>query len=423
MINSNHKLKDKDFSCFEHSKNLPRHNWYYFKEGFSPLLVEEAINSSNIRENGIIIDPFSGSGTTSLVASNKNINNIGFEVNPFMAFVAKTKQLNVRRNNILKHRDSMLFAMEKGAISLLENFSTFTENGRSKWLFNTDVLRSFEGGWQYTETIASSDIKNILKFNLIASVMDNCNAVKDGKCLRYKKDWQKINYDKNSFLYSFEQRLQRMADDMEAQPIEKKSHIILGDSRKKISLQPEFKFQLCVTSPPYLNSFDYTDIYRPELFLGKFVRTNSELCELRYKTLRSHIQVDWNKPIKTDFGIMYANVMNEIIKRKEQLWHNRLPSMIQAYFEDMENILTQLHSRAEKNASLWLVVSTSAYAGVEIPVDLILADIGSKVGWELEEIIVTRHMRNSMQNAKKWLNGNATSKRLRESIVVLRAIR
>lgn len=421
MINSNHKLKDKDFSCFEHSKNLPRHNWYYFKEGFSPLLVEEAINSSNISENSVIIDPFSGSGTTSLVASNKNINNIGFEVNPFMAFVAKTKQLNVRRNNILKHRDSMLFAMEKGAISFLENFSTFTENGRSKWLFNTDVLRSFEGGWQYTETMTSSDVKNILKFNLIASVMDNCNAVKDGKCLRYKKNWQKINYDKNSFLYSFEQRLQRMADDMEAQPIEKRSQIVLGDSRKKISLQPEFKFQLCVTSPPYLNSFDYTDIYRPELFLGKFVRSNSELSELRYKTLRSHIQVDWNKPIKTDFGILYANIMNEIIKCKDQLWHDRLPSMVQAYFEDMENILTQLYSRAEKNASLWLVVSTSAYAGVEIPVDLILADIGAKIGWELEEIIVTRHMRNSMQNAKKWLEGNASSRRLRESIVILRA--
>ena len=32
-------------------------------------------------------------------------------------------------------------------------------------------------------------------------------------------------------------------------------------------------FKLCVTSPPYLNSFDYTDIYRPELFLGGFVQS------------------------------------------------------------------------------------------------------------------------------------------------------
>lgn len=96
--------------------------------------------------------------------------------------------------------------------------------------------------------------------------------------------------------------------------------------------------------------------------------------------------------------------------------------MIQAYFEDMENLLTELKYKAHRNASLWIVVSTSAYAGVEIPVDLILADIGSKVGWKLEEVIVTRHIRNSNQNAKLWKNGDATSRRLRESIVIFKGI-
>lgn len=419
MLNDNHKLTNKDFSNFEHSKNLPRHNWYYFKEGFSPLLVEEAINLTGINDDALIIDPFSGSGTTALVASSKNIHSIGFEVNPFMAFVARTKQLNTNKKSILKYKDSIFLSIEKGARSPLENFSTFTKNDKEKWLFNLSVLRSFEGGWQCAEAMPR-DVKNIFKLNLLASVMDNCNAVKDGKCLRYKIDWQRINYDKNNFLDSFERRLQHIIDDIEKQPIKKKSEIVLGDSRKKILFQSKQKFQLCVTSPPYLNSFDYTDIYRPELFLGKFIITNNELKQLRYKTLRSHIQINWDMPIKTDFGHLYSNVINEIIRKKEQLWNSRLPSMIQAYFEDMENVLTQLKHKADKNASLWLVVSTSAYAGVEIPVDLILADIGNKVGWELEEIIVTRYLRNSTQNAKKWLEGNASSGRLRESIVVFR---
>lgn len=420
MFNHSHKLTDKDFSNFEHSKNLPRHNWYYFKEGFSPLLVEEAINSTGLEENALIIDPFSGSGTTPLVASNRNMQSVGFEVNPFMAFIAKAKQSNVSKKNILKYRDFILQSITKGAKSSLENFSTFTENDKGKWLFNLDVLRSFEGGWQQAETLPK-DTKNIFQLSLLASVMDNCNAAKDGKCLRYKKDWEKKSYNQNDFLATFEQKLNRIVDDLDNSKLDKKSKIILGDSRKKISSQIDQKFQLCVTSPPYLNSFDYTDIYRPELFLGKFIHNNAELRQLRYQTLRSHIQVDWDKPIKSDFGLLYANVFNEIIHRKDQLWNTNLPSMIQAYFEDMENVLTQLRNKADKNASLWLVVSTSAYAGVEIPVDLILADIGTKVGWELEEIIVTRHLRNSMQNAKKWLEGNATSKRLRESIVVLRA--
>ena len=40
------------------------------------------------------------------------------------------------------------------------------------------------------------------------------------------------------------------------------------------------QFKLCVTSPPYLNSFDYTDVYRPELFQTIFhpLAVQDSLC-------------------------------------------------------------------------------------------------------------------------------------------------
>ena len=44
-------------------------------------------------------------------------------------------------------------------------------------------------------------------------------------------------------------------------------------------------------SPPYLNSFDYSDVYRPELFAAGFVSANSKLRKIRKKTLCSHVQV------------------------------------------------------------------------------------------------------------------------------------
>jgi hypothetical protein len=53
-------------------------------------------------------------------------------------------------------------------------------------------------------------------------------------------------------------------------------------------------------------------------------------------------------------------------------------------------------------------------------VDLIIADIGSKIGWEYEQIINTRHVRNSTQNAQKYNEGIGNVKRLRESIIILR---
>jgi len=42
-------------------------------------------------ENGIVLDPFMGSGTTAIVARKLNRNYVGFELNPKYMQIAKTK--------------------------------------------------------------------------------------------------------------------------------------------------------------------------------------------------------------------------------------------------------------------------------------------------------------------------------------------
>jgi DNA modification methylase len=423
FIKQHKTLTNNDYSNFDHSKDMSRHRWYYFKEGFSPLIVEEAIKTADLEKDDLIIDPFSGSGTVPLVASTLGYDSIGFEVNPFMAFIAKAKQTELQSGRFVCHKETVLNGIRKGHKSNLEKFSTFTQSiDKAKWLFNTDVVRSFEGGWRVAEKLPQ-EARRLYKLNLISSAMNNSNAVKDGKCLRYKKDWKQANYNRETYEKDFINGFDIIKEDIEKHKINKKGNLVVGDVREKISHYYRKKFKLCVTSPPYLNSFDYSDIYRPELFLAKFVHNNIELNKIRLKTIRSHVQTNWNEPVKEDFGILYKDCIDEVSKRKDSLWNIRIPSMIQAYFEDMDKVLTELKCIAKKDASLWIVVSTSAYAGVEIPVDLILADIGSRIGWQLKEIIVTRYLRHSTQNAI-LTNGNPEiSKRLRESIIIFKGMR
>jgi hypothetical protein len=95
--------------------------------------------------------------------------------------------------------------------------------------------------------------------------------------------------------------------------------------------------------------------------------------------------------------------------------------MVQAYFEDMEQIFKGLRRRDLENASLWLVVSTSAYAGVEVPVDLILAELGQRSGWFLREVGVLRYLRSSSQHVKHVEDEKRKSVSLRESVVIFDA--
>lgn len=422
-LNEKFPLRDAGYSNSLGSVDLARHRWYFVKEAFSPHLVERAVIDAHVAGSDLVVDPFCGSGTVPLTSSLKSHRSLGVEVNPFLAFVSRTKLLQARPSTIDTHLGSIVAQARKGKRSQLETFSSFSEaGGEDKWLFNEEVLRTFQGGWGATATL-QGPVRNLFRLSLIGAAMDTCNATKDGKCLRYRKGWQKLRFGRAEFLSAFENRMFDMKEDLKACPnSDGFGTVYLGDSRTTLKGQIKDKFKVCVTSPPYLNSFDYSDVYRPELFLGSFVRSMEELRTLRTRTLRSHVQAKWPQPKENAFGPLYNEALGKIQERSEDLWDKRIPLMIQAYFEDIERILRDLRAVAKKDASIWLVVSTSAYAGVEVPVDLIIAYIGSKVGWFLREVGILRYLRSSGQHWNKWAaEGSDHKPHLRESVVILDA--
>lgn len=414
-LNTNFFLGNLGVSNAVDTLKMPRHRWYYYKEGFSPNLVEKAIEFSGISKKDIILDPFNGSGTTTLTSALNGYKSIGVEVNPFTSFLSKSKVNNVDITEFDEKSKFVIEAADKGKQSSLKGFSTFSKTENiDKWLFNDSVLDSFTGGWAASEKIISIDLKQTIQLALIVSAMQNCNATRDGKCLRYRDSWQNNEYNKETFLLSLQANLSLMIEDMEQFPVSEQPKILTGDARTVLSNTDIEKFKLCITSPPYLNTFDYTDIYRPELFLGGFIKNRDDLYDLRLRTIRSHIQAKWDKPSVSDFGELYKNSMQHVLQHQEELMHKRIPLMIQAYFEDMLNVLKQLRSKAEKNAQLWLIVSNSAYADKEIPVDLIIAEMASLANWKLKEVGVLRDIKR--RKTKHSPNINT----LRESVIILK---
>ena len=413
-LNKNFALKDSGYSNYEDTTELPRHRWYYYKEGFSPNLVEKAIEVVGVTKKDIIIDPFNGSGTTTLTASLNNIFSVGIEVNPFTAFLSEAKLKNGDKKELDKSVGKILKSINKGGISPLLKFSTFSKTkDADKWLFNNPILNSFESGWQTTNNISSYSARKLTRLALITSAMQNCNATRDGKCLRYREGWEDNIFNKKSFTESFELNMEMITSDILQKTITQKANIIQGDCRKILKSKLSKPFKLCITSPPYLNTFDYTDIYRPELYLGKFIEGSKPLYDLRLTTVRSHVQAKWEKPTQTDFGLLYQHAMDHVNANTDKLMHKDIPLMIQAYFEDMLNILKLLKAKAAKDGQLWLVVSNSAYAGLEVPVDLIIGDLASKAGWFLKEIGVLRYVKKRKTKHSPKVN------ELRESVIIL----
>lgn len=401
---------------------LARHRWYPIKEGFSANLISDSFGELDVtqRKRALAIEPFSGSGTTPVECTRLGVDCLAFEVNPFLAFVGRTKLKQADAKKVRAERDKVLKGLRSPVASPLEGLSTFCEGaGKKKWLFNRSVLRSFTGGW-HAVSESNPHHRSFYRLALVRAAMDNCNAYPDGKCLRYKRLKSYACFNKQQVIERFEHYCQMIEEDLETTPFTAGlSRVECMDSRDMATFETTRRFDFCVTSPPYLNSFDYSDVYRPELFLTGQVDDNAQLMRIRLRTLRSHVQANWAPPVKDSFGSLFAKAIKELQARKKELWSPRILDMVQAYFEDMERLLSALGARANPNALLKIAVSTSAYAGVVIPVDFILAEIAEQVGWELKDVEVVRRLRSSAQNWKHE-DGEKNVPELRESIVVLR---
>lgn len=296
--------------------------------------------------------------------------------------------------------------------SPLQDISSFAPgNNKEKWLFNIEVLQSFEALKKMVESTVNQDL---FMLALMAAVMECCNAYKDGKCLRYKKNWKSLEYDATDLRNAFKENALKVIADIESDPlILGERTFYLGDSRQTLSQMAGETADLVVFSPPYLNSFDYSDIYRPELFLGDFVNSNDDLRAIRKTTLRSHVQYKWETQEKSS-SIWAQSISEKIKARKEHLWNKNIPEMVDSYFYDMERVLSEAYRVCNHNAQLWFVVSTSAYAGIEIPVDLILADLAQHQGWDLCNVNALRKLRTSSQ----CVDENDKKIRLRESLII-----
>lgn len=405
------------------NESLPRHRWYPIKEGFSAIFVSDSFKEidTDKKQTALAIEPFSGSGTTPVECTRLGIGCLAFEVNPFLALVGRTKLRTGNRQCLRTEREIVIKGLKNLTKSPLENWSTFCEGkGKEKWLFNRNVLRSFTGGWQ-SLTNCNQYYRSFLRLALVRAAMENCNAYPDGKCLRYKRLQDYNCFNQQQMLADFERFCDMIGEDLEQVPlIPGLSRVRCMDSRLLQTVEPDRRFDFCVTSPPYLNSFDYSDVYRPELFLIGAVSDNDELMRIRLRTIRSHIQANWIPPKENSFGSLYAKAIEELKEKKAGLWSPRILEMVQAYFEDMERLLLALFTRANSNALLKIAVGTSAYGGVVIPVDFILAEIAEQIGWETQDVMVVRRLRSSAQNWKHEVSEKGMPV-LRESVVVLRA--
>lgn len=400
-------------SNFVFSAKYARHRWFNYKEGFSPILVEKIFDEYGLNESSIVCDPFCGAGTTLAVAKAKGMKSIGFEVNPFAAFISKIKTENYTDSDI----DDFKILLTNLEQIDAKRPMPLPENEYLRRIFEAEMLTVQLNIRDFISNVSLGKARDLLFFAWICTLEECSLYRKAGNGLKVKRNPPKYEVG-HAFRFALE-KIQNKAKSM----IEDYSDDDNGpipelyvESVTSLELYVQNEtIDLILFSPPYANCFDYTKIYYLELWFGEFVNSTVDQKNIRMKSLRSHCHATWPERY-TDFSLPELNEQILPLLREQKLWTNRIPDMLNGYFADMEESLRQMYKVLKNGGHCSIVVSNSAYAGVIIPTDIFIAMIAEKIGFKVKEIAVERLIITSSQQYKKTEH---IRKYLRESIVKL----
>ena len=411
-----------DLVSFSSNRYQPVHRWYSLVEGYSSEFVRRIIGEQN-KLPEVCFDPFMGVGTTALACQDLNIKCFGIENSPFFYDVTRSKlrtdydpdEFDILINEFENYLHS---CKQAHPLPELETRTLFQTEGRERWIFNDPVREGITDILEKMHNLPVSYDKyfNLFKLALGSHLVGISNVFRNGKCLSFKKNWQENNIQRKDVHKLFINYCRNilLVDIRSKANISVQTHnyvnVLRGDSRELVKNLPDNLIDIVITSPPYLNSRDYTDIYRLELWMLGYVSKFVEEKKLRASALTSHVQITVEE--KNAPNIPELNEFLTHLSKVESLWNKNIPNMIKGYFNDMQSIFANLHPKLKTGALLYINVSNSAYGNKICEVDTILAKIAETQGYDALEIRTARFINSSKQQS--------ISSKLRESIIVLR---
>ncbi len=408
---------------FQANKQTPVYRWFKYKEGFSAALIEYLLEKTCVR-SGILLDPFAGAGTTVFIASRRGLDAVGIELLPIGYEVMKVRKA-ISNGGASKVRAAVGRWLaetpwrqenEKVAIQHLK----ITKGAYAE---DTEALLA-----QYLRRIEREGdpvVQEALRFVALCVLESISFTRKDGQYLRWDhrsgRRAGKNTFDKGK-IYSFEEaitnKLREIYEDL-GQPsdlfgtnyVEARGHIelIKASVLEALPGHPSETFDGIVTSPPYCNRYDYTRTYALELaLLGvdeegvKALRQAMVSCTVENREKQPG---NWGDRVEEALDAFNSQDLLQAIirflyeeKAANRLNNNGIPRMVRNYFLEMSLVIFECARVLKSGAPLVMVNDNVRYAGIDIPVDLILSEIARKAGLAVEKIwVLPRGKGNSSQ--------------------------
>jgi hypothetical protein len=405
------------------SRERPFDRWFRYPAGFSPEafdLAAEAIGDDPKR----VVDPFCGSAVAAANLAGREV--VGIEAHPLVADLAATKFATPP--DTLEALRKAAEGVAEGALGGEEPPETSLEHALVQRCFEPEVLRQLVGIRQAIAAPRRSPWRRYLRWALLGTLRDVA-TVKVG--WPYQRPGVNRAPPHSDPVSRFRARAEMIATDLEQAAILPQGKVVCGDSRSATTWKRAaggLPFDACVTSPPYLNNFDYADATRLELYFMGFVSSWGEMSEkvrsgmivattqqsARGSAKRGMTQIQGFGSVAGEVEKLTAKLVAERAKRSRGKEYDQV---LPAYFADLAKVLTHLHGHLRTGAIAAWIVGDSAPYGVYVDTPQLLAALATDVGFVAVDDIVVR------SRGLRWRkNGTRHQVPLSERLITLKRL-
>lgn len=362
------------YSIKQANPNSYTHGMFKYPCKFIPEIPRWAINTFLPEKKGIIFDPFSGSGTTLLEANVNGIDGYGTEIDDIAKLIIKVKttvldltQIDYLEQcyseiiNIISQHNSKLFRPDINNLEHWFSEKSINELGRMK---------------VYIDYINDTDIRDFFKLCMVSIIKRVSNAddtsPKPYVSNKIIKVPPTVEKEFSSVFHRYKQMM------LELLHIEKmgNTNIIEGDA---LNFSLPKKIDLAITSPPYINAFDYGRTMRLEnLWLATL--TEEKLREKKGQYVGTE-KINTNKE-KEKLNILKKSIrLNEYYEKIVKLDEKRA-LIVKKFFEDMEQNLVNVYSQMNTGGNYVIVIGNSTIRKVNVESWKVIEEIANNVGFK-----------------------------------------
>jgi len=333
------------------NKSLPRHRWFFFKEGFSRDFVGLMLSRFGAGRGDTVLDPFVGVGTTCLTCRELGLDSVGVDVSPLFTMVARVKVRDYYVDKLRGLRDGLREErFRRPGIEHVKGFlrQLFSRYALEDLIFLRELINA---------KIQDEEYREFFLLALMKAAEETSYIYRDGAVVKVRRDIPKPP----SLRRMFFRIVKKMIKDVEDHPLKPcEAVIIQGDARRLDMIEDE-SIDYIITSPPYLNKIEYTKVYWPEYEL--FFPGGKEA------------------PMRSYLGLNPRNIP------KDPLPDVELPPVARAYFHDLNDALAEMYRVLRRGGRAAVVIGGGVFPDKVVEVDIPCAYLAELNGFEVDRII------------------------------------